>query len=71
MFERDCRGHLARHGIDLRGFSDLAVLPHFERGPQTAAAHPGANVKPLYYQAKGRKKAVTAVDEDELVEDLN
>lgn len=56
LFERDCAGHLLRHGVDVATLTPGRVLAHFHRGPKTAAPHPGENVKPMYHTAKGRKR---------------
>ncbi len=69
MFERDCAGHLYRHGLQV---TPGKVASHFEMGPVTARSRPGDGVKPLYYQ-HGKKKArpapVAELDPD--VDDLN
>lgn len=75
MFERDCAGHLARHGVRL---DDPKFIPvHFEKGADDTAPHPGDPAgKYSYGTVGGRKKgkpaiAVEEADPDEVLEDLN
>lgn len=55
MFERDCEGHLRRHGLDV--LPKDVLRHHFEKGPCDQAARPGDNVKPAYAppSRRGRK----------------
>lgn len=76
MFERDCAGHLARHGVTVD--DPKFVLVHFEKGQTDTNAHPGEpSSKYSYGTTGGRKRgktgtgAVEDLDPDELAEDLN
>jgi len=66
MFERDCAGHLSRHGIDISKFTNEEVLSYFERGPRTARARPGDGLTRMNYGKKKRKVVVDDLDDESL-----
>lgn len=71
VYEQDCPGHLRRHGVDVTKLTATQILTHFERGPKTTSARPGANFKPMYPQARRRKTTQEDVGEPELDDDVN
>lgn len=71
VFERDCTGHLARHGVNVTKLTPSQILTHFERGPKTAAARPGDGVKPTFMTAKTRRGRPVAETDDIDDIDLN
>jgi hypothetical protein len=66
MFERDCAGHLERHGIPIRQLTPAQILTHFDRGPVTAIARPGDGMKPLHYHGKKKAPKPAAADEEDV-----
>jgi hypothetical protein len=64
LFEKDCAGHLARHGLAVPADT---VLTYFERGEPIVAGRPGdsAGVTPVYFaphNRKGAKKRVVVLE---------
>lgn len=46
MFQRDCHGHMERHGIYVNG----DWRDYFVRGKRDTPTRPGAHHKPLYHR---------------------
>lgn len=61
MFERDCAGHLARHGLTV---AHDQVAGYFIEGPRDALGRPGDNHKSTY-AAPRRGRSVKPAGDDE------